>query len=392
MTETVKPLAGLKVVELARILAGPWIGQCLADLGATVIKVESPDGDDTRSWGPPFIEHESGRSAAYFHAANRGKRSITLDFNQDEDKAILLALLDEADILIENFKVGSLSKHGLDHDSLSIRNPRLITCSVTGFGQTGPWAHRAGYDVMIQAMSGIMDLTGAADGPPQKMGVAFADIFTGLYGVIGIQAALAERTRTGAGRHIDMALYDSMIGVLGNQAMNVLASGMAVTRMGNAHPNIVPYQDFPALDGHLIIACGNDRQFERLCGVLELGEAVLQDHRSNAQRVAQRDTLIPLLSDHTRRLPRDTLLTHLEVAGIPAGPINTVKEAVTSEQARARNLVIEPDGIPGLRMPLRFTDADLHPGTRAPGLNEHGDCIRNAVACGSSGFGTLEGN
>ena len=361
------PLEGIRVVELARILAGPWIGQTLADLGAEVIKVESPAGDDTRRWGPPWIEEEDGsRSAAYFHACNRGKRSVAIDFSTDEGRAELLELIASADVLIENFKVGGLEKYGLDHASLSARFPRLIYCSVTGFGQTGPFAHRAGYDVMIQAMSGIMDLTGSPDGPPQKMGVAFADIFTGLYGVIGVQAALAQRERTGLGQHIDMALFDSMVGVLGNQAMNCLVTGESPRRMGNAHPNIVPYQDFPASDGPLIIACGNDSQFERLCTLLELGGDLLAQHRSNAERVANRDVLVSKIAEATSKRTREELLSGLEAAGIPAGPINTVAEALATDQAKARGLVNTAGGVPGLRSPIRMERWDTGQTGRAP--------------------------
>lgn len=367
------PLEGIRVVELARILAGPWIGQTLADLGAEVIKVESPAGDDTRSWGPPWVEEEDGsRSAAYFHACNRGKQSVAIDFAQQEGLDTLLELIASADILIENFKVGGLEKYGLDYASLSRRFPRLIYCSVTGFGQTGPYAHRAGYDVMIQAMSGIMDLTGSPDGPPQKMGVAFADIFTGLYGVIGVQAALAQREKTGLGQHIDMALFDSMVGVLGNQAMNFLTTGETPRRMGNAHPNIVPYQDFPASDGHLIIACGNDRQFERLARLLDLGADILADNQRNAERVANREQLIALISQKTALRTRSDLLAALEAEGIPAGPINTVAEAIQSEQAVARGLVNETGGVPGLRSPIRLERWDTARTGRAPRKPDQG--------------------
>ena len=262
------PLAGIKVLELARILAGPWCGQTLADLGADVIKVESPEGDDTRKWGPPWIEREGEKAAAYYHAANRGKRSVTADFTTDEGRALVLGLAREADVLIENFKVGGLKKYGLDYESLKAVNPKLIYCSITGFGQDGPYAARAGYDFMIQGMSGIMDLTGDPSGEPQKIGVAFADIFTGVYSVVAIQAALIARARTGEGQHIDMALLDCMTGVLANQAMNYLASGNVPKRLGNAHPNISPYQTFAVADGHLIVACGNDGQFVRLAEIL----------------------------------------------------------------------------------------------------------------------------
>ncbi len=268
MAET--PLAGIRVIELARVLAGPWAGQVLADLGAEVVKVESLEGDGTRQWGPPFIERDGERTAAYFHACNRGKRSVTADFATESGRALVRDLAAGADVLIENFKAGGLKKYGLDYESLRPLNPRLIYCSITGFGQDGPYAARAGYDFMIQGMAGIMDLTGEPDGPPEKMGVAFADIFTGLYSVIGIQAALVQRERTGLGQHIDMALFDCMTGVLANQAMNYLASGVAPKRMGNAHPNIAPYQTLPVADGYFIVACGSDVQFRRLTGILGL--------------------------------------------------------------------------------------------------------------------------
>ncbi len=258
------PLAGVKVVELARILAGPWAGQVLADLGADVVKGESPAGDDTRGWGPPFVSNPDGTAdAAYFHAANRGKRSEVADFTTPEGRARVRALAADADVLIENFKVGGLARHGLDYPSLSAINPRLVYCSITGFGQDGPRAPQAGYDFIVQGMSGIMDLTGEPDGPPQKIGVAYADILTGLYAVIAIQAALAERARSGLGQHVDMALFDVMAGTLANQAMNFLVSGTGPTRLGNAHPNIVPYAAFPTADGWFILAVGNDAQYRR---------------------------------------------------------------------------------------------------------------------------------
>ena len=260
------PLAGVRVVELARILAGPWIGQMLADLGADVVKVESPDGDDTRRWGPPFVHGRDGErlDAAYFHACNRGKRSIVADFATAEGRRIVQRLAERSDVLLENFKVGGLAKFGLDYPALAGLNPRLIYCSVTGFGQTGPYAHRAGYDFIIQGMSGVMDLTGEPDREPQKVGVAFADIFTGTYGVVAVLAALTQRARTGVGQHIDLSLLDSMVGVLANQGLSFLVSGHAPRRLGNAHPNIVPYQVFAVSDGHVIITVGNDAQFVRL--------------------------------------------------------------------------------------------------------------------------------
>lgn len=354
------PLQGLKVVELARILAGPWIGQTLADLGAEVLKIESPEGDDTRKWGPPFIEREGDTTAAYFHSANRGKDSIALDFGDADDRAKLLDLIRDADVLIENFKVGGLKKFGLDYDSIKEVNPRLIYASVTGFGQDGPYAHRAGYDFLIQGMSGIMDLTGDPNGEPQKIGVAFADIFTGLYGVIGIQAALAERERSGLGQHVDLSLLDCMTGVLANQAMNYLASGNCPTRLGNAHPNIVPYQVFPVSDGHIIIACGNDRQYATLCTILDVPE-LIQDPRflANSDRVANRADLTELLTDACLKWGKWGLLAALEKGGVPGGPINSVAEALNDPQVQHREMQITPQGVPGLRTPIRFSRSEL---------------------------------
>lgn len=366
------PLAGLKVIELARILAGPWVGQTLSDLGADVIKVESPEGDDTRKWGPPFIDVEGEKSAAYFHACNRGKRSILADFRSDEGRELVRKLVADADVVIENFKLGGLDKYGLDYESLKAINPRLIYCSITGFGHTGPYAERAGYDFMIQGMGGIMDLTGEPDREPQKIGVAFADIFTGLYSVIGIQSALIMRERTGKGQHIDMSLFDCMSAVLANQAMNYLASGVSPKRMGNAHPNIAPYQTLPVSDGYFIIACGNDGQFAKLTALLGIGE-LASDSRflSNSSRVANRDTLTALLEERTKQWLRDDLLAALAKAGVPAGPINTVADVFADPQFIARNMKIDPDGVPGLRTPIRFSDAELKLDKRSPNLGEH---------------------
>ncbi|SEM63969.1 Crotonobetainyl-CoA:carnitine CoA-transferase CaiB [Gemmobacter aquatilis] len=359
------PLAGLKVVELARILAGPWIGQTLADLGAEVIKVESPQGDDTRSWGPPFLERDlpeggTEKVAAYFHAANRGKRSVTCDFADPADLARVKALVAEADVVIENFKVGGLKKFGLDYPGVAALNPRAVYVSVTGFGQTGPMAAQPGYDFLIQGMCGIMDLTGEPAGEPQKVGVAWIDIFTGLYGVIGVQAALAERARSGLGQHVDLALLDCGVAVLANQAMNYLVSGNSPKRLGNAHPNIVPYQVFPSADGHLIIACGNDRQFVALCGVLGVAE-LAQDpaYATNPARVANRAVLAPLLAARTALWVKADLIAALEGAGVPGGPINTVAEALEHPQIAARGLRVAPEGIPGLRTPIRFSRSPL---------------------------------
>lgn len=354
-----KPLEGVRVVELARILAGPWAGQMLADLGADVTKIESPAGDDTRGWGPPFVERADGdREAAYYHSCNRGKRSIIADFSKAEDRARIMDLIGEADIVIENFKVGGLAKFGLDYESLKAINPRLIYCSITGFGQTGPYRNRAGYDFMIQGMAGIMDLTGAADGEPQKVGVAVADIFTGVYSVVAIEAALIERARTGAGCHIDMALFDCMTSVLGNQAMNYLVSGRSPRRLGNAHPNIVPYQVFEVTDGHLIVACGNDRQYRELCAILNRAD-LADDPRflTNPDRVANRDDLVPIIAGEIAGWKRDALLDALEARSVPAGPINSVADVMADPQILARGMKLEledEDGtaIPGLRLPI----------------------------------------
>ncbi|MBK0400340.1 CoA transferase [Limibaculum sp. M0105] len=381
MTDT-PPLRGLRVLELARILAGPWIGQTLADLGADVIKVEAPEGDDTRGWGPPFVERQMpgggfDRSAAYFHSANRGKRSVTADFRTEEGAALVRRLAAQADVLVENFKVGGLTKYGLDYAALSAVNPRLIYCSVTGFGQDGPRAHQAGYDFMIQGMGGIMDLTGEPDGPPEKIGVAFADIFTGLYGVIAVQAALRTRDATGRGQHIDMSLMDAMTGVLANQAMNYLATGVSPRRLGNAHPNIVPYQVFEAADGHIIIAVGNDGQFRRLCGVLGL-EALAADPRcaSNAARVAARAEIVPLIEAATRTRPRDAMLAALEAAGVPAGPINRLEDVFADPQIVHRGMQIEVEGVPGVRSPMMFSESGLALERAAPGLGQHDAEVR----------------
>ena len=375
------PLKDLKVVELARVLAGPWIGQTLADLGADVIKVESPDGDETRYWGPPSIETGGETTAAYFHACNRGKRSIVADFSTPEGRRIVVELARSADILIENFKAGGLQKYGLDYSSLSAINPRLIYCSVTGFGQTGPYAARAGYDFMIQGLSGIMDLTGDPAGEPQKMGVAFADIFTGLYGVIAIEAALLARAQTGRGRHIDMALFDCMTGVLANQAMNFLASGVSPTRMGNIHPNIAPYQTFPVRDGRIIIAVGNDSQFLKLCQVLGLENiASTAEFADNARRVANRLELAAYLTNATKSWPRDALLSALEAAGVPAGPINSVADVFNDPQFQFRKMRINPDGVPGLRTPIVMSESELKLDLRAPGLGEHSEEILRELA------------
>lgn len=383
------PLRGLRVVELARILAGPWMGQTLADLGADVIKVESPEGDDTRRWGPPFVKNSDGSDAdaAYFHCCNRGKRSVIADFNSADDLGFVGKLIERADVVIENFKCGGLAKYGLDYPTLVRRNARLVYCSVTGFGQTGPYAARAGYDAMIQGMSGIMDLTGDPAGEPQKIGVAFADIFTGVYGVVAIQAALAERERTGRGQHIDMALFDVMVSVLANQALNYLVGGVTPHRLGNTHPNIVPYQLFEVQDGRVMIAVGNDGQFRRLCAVLGLMElASEQRFATNAGRVREREQLIARLSSALKARRRDELLQALEAVGVPAGPINALNEVFADPQVLARDMRIDLDAagiaggtVPSVRTPIRFSHSALTVDRPSPRLGEHTEEVRQEI-------------
>ncbi|GGH27843.1 Crotonobetainyl-CoA:carnitine CoA-transferase CaiB [Cribrihabitans marinus] len=367
------PLAGLKVVELARILAGPWAGQTFSDLGAEVIKVESPAGDDTRAWGPPFVERDGDVSAAYFHSTNRGKASVVVDFSTHEGQARVRELVADADILIENFKVGGLAKYGLDYDSLSELNPRLIYCSITGFGQTGPYAHRAGYDFIIQGMSGLMSITGEPDGQPQKSGVAITDVFTGIYSVTAILAALHQRESTGRGQHIDMALLDVAVAVTANQALNYLTTGTVPGRMGNAHVNLAPYQVFDCADGHIIIATGNDRQYQRLCRVLGLDDmAEAPEFRHNKDRLANRRVMIARLNGATATRSKAALLAACEAQGIPAGPINRMDEVMADPQVVARGMEVLLDGVPGVRAPFRFSDAELALHRPAPRLGEDG--------------------
>lgn len=367
-----RPLAGVRVLELARILAGPWTGQVLADLGAEVVKIEGPDGDDTRRWGPPFVE-ETG-SAAYFHATNRGKKSVVLDLATAEGQGHARALAARSDVLIENFKLGGLAKYGLDYPALSALDPRLVYCSITGFGQTGPYAPRAGYDFIIQAMSGLMSVTGEKGGEPQKVGVAVADLVTGLHAVIAIQAALAERERTGRGRHIDMALMDASVSTLANQGLNYLVSGTSPVSLGNAHPNIVPYQVFAVADGHFILAVGNDGQFRKVCAVLGLPD--LPDdpaYATNPARVANREALAPMLQAVLLRWTRRDILDACEKAGVPAGPINRIGDVFDDPQVRARGMQVARGGVPGMRLPILFDGQPMVADRPCPRLGEHTD-------------------
>jgi crotonobetainyl-CoA:carnitine CoA-transferase CaiB-like acyl-CoA transferase len=365
------PLAGVRVLELARILAGPWAGQTLADLGAEAIKVEAPQGDDTRRWGPPFVEREGDTSAAYFHSCNRGKKSVIADFRTEEGRARVRDLAAGADVLIENFKLGGLVKYGLDYESLSALNPGLVYCSITGFGQTGPYAHRAGYDYIIQGMSGIMSVTGAPGGQPQKVGVAVTDILTGLYSVNAILAALHLRQRTGRGQHIDMGLLDVATAFMANQAMNYLTTGTAPAMIGNAHQNLAPYQVFDCADGWIIIATGNDAQYRRLCGILGL-EDMAEDpaYLTNADRIANRQPMTARLTEATLQRSKAELLAACEAEGVPAGPINDLAEVFADSQVVARGMRLELEGVPSVRPPFRFSEAEVALDRPAPKLGQ----------------------
>jgi crotonobetainyl-CoA:carnitine CoA-transferase CaiB-like acyl-CoA transferase len=390
-----KPLSGLKVLELARVLAGPWIGQLLADLGADVVKVERAGvGDDTRAWGPPFVEGANGEnlSAAYYHAANRGKRSVEAAFETPEGQALVRRLATHADVLIENFKVGGLKKYGLDFESLKTVNPRLVYCSVTGFGQTGPYAPLPGYDFMVQGIAGGMDITGLPDGPPIKAGIPTADIFCGLYATVGILAALRRRDETGAGAYLDLALMDSQVAVLGYQAVNFFVSGAPPKRLGNGHPNIVPYDTFPTSDGVIILAVGTDGQFAKLCEAIESPD--LRDHpdyRTNEGRVRNRGALVPELGRRTARYPRDALLATLGALKVPAGPVNTIAEVFADPQALARGVRVDLPAphakggtIPGLRSPIVLDGEPMAAERRSPRLGEHQDDVLSDPAWGGS--------
>jgi formyl-CoA transferase len=385
-----KPLAGVRVLDLSRVLAGPWATQLLADLGADVIKVEKPGaGDDTRHWGPPWLEHGDQKVAAYFLAANRGKRSVAIDFATEEGAALVRRMAADCDVLVENFKVGGLKKFGLDSDSLRAAHPRLIYASITGFGQDGPYASRAGYDYIIQGMGGLMSLTGLPDGEPgggpMKVGVAVADLFTGMYTASTILAALYRREQTGEGATIDMALLDSQLAMLANQASNALIGGKDPQRLGAGHPNIVPYQPFDAADQPIIIAVGNDGQFAKLAAIAGHPEwADDPNYKTNAARVASRDRLVPMLAEIIKTRPAAAWLEELEAAGIPAGPINTISQALADPQAVHRGARLIAGGgalgkVPMVGSPIRIdgerSDAPLPP----PALGEHGDLLREWV-------------
>jgi len=381
------PLAGVRVLDLSRVLAGPWAGQLLADLGADVIKVERPGaGDDTRHWGPPYLKGRDGRDtaeAAYFLCANRNKRSVTVDLAHPRGQDLVRQLAQRADVLLENFKLGGLEQYGLDYASLAAQHPRLVYCSITGFGHQGPYAARAGYDFLIQGMGGLMSVTGRADDEqgagPQKVGVALTDVMTGLYATIAVQAALAERERSGRGQHIDLALLDVQIACLANQASSYLAGGVVPRRMGNAHPNIVPYQDFPTADGDMILAIGNDGQFARFCEIAGHPEwAVDVRFASNPQRVANRAVLIPLLRQATVMRTTREWIAALESAAVPCGPINRLDEVFADPQVRARGIAIElahplSGTVPLVANPIRLSDSPVVYRAAPPLLGQHTD-------------------
>ncbi|MCR8922065.1 CoA transferase [Dasania sp. GY-MA-18] len=375
------PLTGYKVLDMSRILAGPWAGQTLADLGADVIKVERPgEGDDTRKWGPPYLSDNEGNptsESAYYLCANRGKRSLTLDITSAEGQAIIKKLVAESDVLLENYKVGGLKKYGLDYESLSAINPRLVYCSITGFGQHGPYQNRAGYDFMIQGMGGLMSITGEPEGGPLKVGVAVTDIFTGLYATIAIQGALLERERSGLGQHIDMALLDSQVAVLANQASNYLVGGMVPGRLGNAHPNIVPYQAFATSDGFIILAVGNDSQFKNFCELAGRPElADLPQYATNQARVHNRETLCAEVAALLAQRSEAYWLDELTARGIPCGPVNSIDKVMADPQVNARDMrttVKHPynDQLQLVGSPMKFSRTPVNTEQAPPLLGEH---------------------
>ncbi|WP_430395537.1 CaiB/BaiF CoA transferase family protein [Ferrovibrio sp.] len=380
-------LDDIVVLDLSRVLAGPWATQNLADLGATVIKVEKPgEGDDTRRWGPPFLtDPETGEpgDAAYYLSANRGKRSVTVDMATPEGQEIIRALAAKADVLVENYKFGGLKKYGLDYESLSALNPRLVYCSITGFGQTGPYAPRAGYDFLIQGMGGLMSITGERDdlpgGGPQKAGVALADVMTGLYSTIAILGALHQRARSGRGQYLDMALLDVQVGTLANQALFYLVGGKPPVRFGNGHPTVVPYQSFPTSDGFVIIAVGNDGQFGKLAAELGHPEWASDERfKSPGARVVNRDALIPLIAAETAKRSMDDLILAMEKRGVPCGPINTVDKVFADPHVQARQLRRDVPhsrmgSVPSVASPLRLSDSPVAYDRGPPLLGEHTD-------------------
>ena len=383
------PLQGFRVLDLSRILAGPWASQMLADLGAEVIKIERPgSGDDTRGWGPPYMPDESAAAtteSAYFHGANRGKQSLCIDMGKPRGQALIRDLVKHSDVLIENFKVGGLARYGLDYDSLKTVNSKLVYCSITGFGQTGPYATRAGYDFMIQAMGGMMSVTGEADGQPMKIGVALADVLTGLYAANAIQAALIHQRETGQGQYIDMALLDVQVATLANQAMNYLATGISPRRLGNAHPNIVPYQAFQTADGYIILAVGNDAQFERFCDLAEVPEIAADERfRKNSDRVGHRETLVPQISAIMQSKTSADWLEQLNSRGIPCGPINDIEQVFADPQVQHRGLQLELEHpvagkVASVANPIRLSQTPIEYDQSPPLLGQHTDAVLQRI-------------
>jgi crotonobetainyl-CoA:carnitine CoA-transferase CaiB-like acyl-CoA transferase len=383
------PLSHIRVLDMSRILAGPWAGQLLADLGAEVIKIERPgSGDDTRQWGPPYFKDENGREtteSAYYLSANRGKKSLTLDITTPAGQQVVRDLVPKCDVLIENYKVGGLARYGLDYESLAQVNPRLVYCSITGFGQTGPYSQRAGYDVLIQAMGGLMSITGEQDdlpgGGPQKVGVALADILTGMYASSAIQAALLERERSSEGQYIDLSLLDVQAATLANQASNYLVGGMVPRRLGNAHPNIVPYQAFATSDGHMILAVGNDQQFSKFCelaGCPELADD--ERYSTNRARVENRDVLCGLIQSLLRERSTAEWIRALEEIGVPCGPINTIDQVFDEPQIKARGMQVDlPHPLGGdvslVGNPIKFSRTPVQIESPPPTLGEHSEQV-----------------
>ena len=382
-------LSHIRVLDLSRVLAGPWCSQHLADLGAEVIKIERPgSGDETRAWGPPYLKDADGNDtteAAYYLSCNRGKKSLTLDISTKEGQDIVRRLAAKSDVVLENYKVGQLKKYGLGYDDLNAINPKIVYCSITGFGQTGPWSHRPGYDFIIQGLGGLMSITGERDdlpgGGPQKVGVAVTDLMTGMYATIAILAALTHRERSGAGQYIDMALLDVSVAMLANMNMNYLTSGQVPKRWGNAHPNVIPYQVFACSDGHIIVAVGNDSQFRKFCealGVSDLGS----DERfaTNSNRIRHRTALIPLLEPLVKLRTRDEWVNALEAAGVPCGPINNIDQVFENPQVKARGIKVDiphplAGSVPQVASPMRFSETPIEYHAAPPTLGQHNDYV-----------------